>query len=66
MNESVGEFLYALEGVASLPQPTSIPHNPDSPHAVRVSSAAASVKGKWSSLLVNICVQGRVKGGGQY
>jgi len=46
VNENVGEFLYSIEGVANLPQPTSIPYNPNSPYAVRVSSAAASVKGK--------------------
>ena len=49
INETVGEFLYSIEAVATLPLPAHLPFKPG-PHSVRISSAAAAGKSVSSSL----------------
>ncbi|XP_076799523.1 cilia- and flagella-associated protein 47-like isoform X2 [Clavelina lepadiformis] len=46
VDENVGEFLYAVEAVSSLPLPSVVPFNFASKHSVRITSAAAARRGK--------------------
>nr|XP_039264663.1 cilia- and flagella-associated protein 47-like isoform X2 [Styela clava] len=45
-SDTVGEFIYAIESNATLPLPSPVPFNPNSPQSVRISSAAAAERGK--------------------
>ena len=41
VNETIGEFLYAVEGVSTMPLPLAIPYKP-TPGSIRISSAVAA------------------------
>ena len=45
INDQIGEFLYCIEANATLPLPSPMPVA-DSPHSVRISSAAAARTGR--------------------
>lgn len=45
INDKIGEFLYCIEANALLPLPSPVPFT-DSPHNVRISSAAAARGGR--------------------
>lgn len=45
INDKIGEFLYCIEANATLPLPSPMPVT-DSPHSVRISSAAAARSGR--------------------
>ncbi|XP_048577373.1 cilia- and flagella-associated protein 47-like isoform X2 [Nematostella vectensis] len=45
INDKIGEFLYSIEATALLPLPSLLP-NIDSPHTIRISSAAAAQRGR--------------------
>ncbi|XP_070567350.1 cilia- and flagella-associated protein 47-like [Ptychodera flava] len=45
INEKIGEFLYSIEAIATLPSPSMVPYRP-SPSSVRISSAAAAGSGR--------------------
>lgn len=45
INDKIGEFLYCIEANALLPLPSPVPFT-DSPHSIRISSAAAARRGR--------------------
>ena len=45
INEDIGEFIYAIEGVGTMPLPSMVPFFPQAPGSVRISSAVAA--GRW-------------------
>ena len=54
VNEDIGEFLYAIEGVSTMPLPLPIPFKP-MPGSIRISSAVAA--GIYKHLLFSSCTK---------